>query len=84
MEHSPLSGGLYKNRKEINMSVACIQDIYRCDTCKSASDEYGRGCKHGMLFPLLLLMRNCNQCPNYELDVEKIEIHLKKRILHEK
>lgn len=66
------------------MSVACIQDIYRCDTCKSASDEYGRGCKHGILFPLLLLMRNCNQCPNYELDVEKIEIHLKKRILYEK
>lgn len=23
------------------MGVACVQDIYRCDTCKSASDEYG-------------------------------------------
>lgn len=27
------------------MGVACVQDIYRCDTCKSASDEYGR-CGH--------------------------------------
>lgn len=33
------------------MGVACVQDIYRCDTCKSALDEYGRGCKHGGIIP---------------------------------
>lgn len=32
------------------MGIICVQDIYKCDTCKSA-DEYGRNCKHGMLFP---------------------------------
>ena len=36
------------------MKTACVQDIYQCDTCKSASDENGRNCRHGMLFPLLL------------------------------
>ena len=27
------------------MSVTCIQDIYHCDTCKSALDEHGRNCR---------------------------------------
>lgn len=58
------------------MGVACAQDIYRCNTCKSASDEYGRGCKHGMLFPLLLVMGNFDKCMNYEFDVEKVKLHL--------
>ena len=53
------------------MGVACVQDIYRCDTCKSASDEYGRGCKHGVLFPLLLVMANSRKCENYEFDPER-------------
>lgn len=60
------------------MSVACVQDIYKCDSCKSAEDEFGRGCKHGMLFPLLLLMGNCERCMNYELDVEKVKLHLQR------
>lgn len=45
------------------MGIICVQDIYKCDTCKSA-DEYGRNCKHGMLFPLLLVMANSRQCEN--------------------
>ena len=53
------------------MSVTCIQDIYHCDTCKLALDEYGRNCRHGMLFPLLLLMGNFKKCMNYEFDTEK-------------
>ena len=53
------------------MSVTCIQDIYHCDTCKSALDEHGRNCRHGMLFPLLLLMGNFKKCMNYEFDTEK-------------
>lgn len=60
------------------MSIACVQDIYRCDTCKSASDEYGRGCKHGMLFPLALLMAEQNKCMNYEFDPEKVKLQLRK------
>lgn len=48
------------------MGVACVQDIYRCDTCKSALDEYGRGCKHGLLFPLALLITEQTKCVNYE------------------
>nr|DAT61951.1 MAG TPA: hypothetical protein [Caudoviricetes sp.] len=61
------------------MGVACVQDIYGCDTCKSASDEYGRGCKHGMLFPLLLLMANSKKCENYELDINKVELLLQRK-----
>lgn len=61
------------------MSIACVQDIYRCDTCKSASDEYGRGCKHGMLFPLLLVMTESSQCENYEFDPEKVKLQLKRK-----
>lgn len=61
------------------MSIACVQDLYRCDTCKSASDEYGRGCKHGDLFPLLLIMTNSRQCENYEFDPEKAELHLQRK-----
>lgn len=60
------------------MGIACVQDIYRCDTCKSA-DEYGRNCKNGMLFPLLLVMTNSRQCENYEFDAEKVELHLKRK-----
>lgn len=58
------------------MSVACVQDIYKCDTCKSASDEHGRNCRHGILFPLLLLMGNCKKCMNYEFDAEKVKLQL--------
>ena len=58
------------------MSVTCIQDIYHCDTCKSALDEHGRNCRHGMLFPLLLLMGNFKKCMNYEFDAEKVELQL--------
>lgn len=61
------------------MGVACVQDIYRCDTCKSASDEYGRGCKHGLLFPLFLVMTNSRKCENYEFDREKAGLHLRKK-----
>ena len=61
------------------MSVTCIQDIYHCDTCKSALDEHGRNCRHGMLFPLLLLMRNFKKCMNYEFDAEKVKLQLQRK-----
>lgn len=65
------------------MSMACIQDIYRCDTCKAAKDEFGRGCRYGDLFPLLLLMTGSSKCENYEFDAEKAELHLQRKEKHE-
>lgn len=56
-----------------------VQDIYRCDSCKAASDELGRGCKHGMLFPLMLIMGNFTECMNYEFDAEKVKLQLKRK-----
>jgi len=61
------------------MGVACVQDIYRCDTCKSALDEYGRGCKHGLLFPLALLITEQTKCVNYEFDPQKVELQLQRK-----
>lgn len=61
------------------MGVACVQDIYKCDTCRSASDEYGRDCKYGMLFPLALLMAEQNKCMNYEFDSEKVKFQLQRK-----
>lgn len=61
------------------MGIACVQDIYRCDTCKSASDEYGRNCKHGMLFPLALLMSEQTKCMNYEFDSGKVKLQLQRK-----
>lgn len=59
------------------MSVSCIQDIFKCDTCKYASNEFRFECKHGLLFPLLLFIAEKQSCDNYELDVEKIKNQLK-------
>ena len=61
------------------MAIVTVQDIYRCDSCKAASDELGRGCKHGMLFPLMLIMGNFTECMNYEFDAEKVKLQLKRK-----
>ena len=60
------------------MAIVTVQDIYRCDSCKAASDELGRGCKNGMLFPLMLIMGNFTECMNYEFDAEKVKLQLKR------
>jgi hypothetical protein len=70
---------LTKKERRKYMKIACIQDIYKCDTCKSALDEHGRSCRHGMLFPLLLLMGNFKRCMNYEFDAEKVKLQLQKK-----
>ncbi|WP_229051031.1 hypothetical protein [Phocaeicola vulgatus] len=72
--------GVHKARKEAhNGNIVTVQDIYRCDSCKAASDEFGRGCKHGMLFPLILIMGNFKKCMNYEFDAEKVKLQLKRK-----
>ena len=53
-------------------AVVNIQSYYGCERCKAASDIYGRSCKHGDFFPLLLIMGNRLECPNFEFDVEKV------------
>lgn len=47
------------------MGAFNINLYYGCETCEAA-DEYGRGCKHGLLFPVLLVMANKRRCPNYK------------------
>ena len=54
-------------------ATLCIQDKYMCYQCKSACDIHGRSCKHGFMFPVLLLMGGISKCPNYEFDVEKVK-----------
>lgn len=61
------------------MAFACVQDIYLCDQCKSAADIHGRGCAHGLMFPVLLVMANQTTCPNYEFDPRKVEERLQRR-----
>ena len=65
--------------KGVHKAIVTVQDIYRCDSCKAASDELGRGCKHGMLFPLMLIMGNFTECMNYEFDAEKVKLQLKRK-----
>jgi hypothetical protein len=39
----------------------------RCENCTFA-DSYGRACKHGLLFPVLVMMSfgNMWKCPNFQ------------------
>lgn len=39
----------------------------RCESCTFA-DSYGRACKHGLLFPVLVMMSfgNMWKCPNFQ------------------
>lgn len=47
------------------MAALNINTRYNCETCEAA-DKYGRECRHGLLFPLLLIMTKANDCPNYK------------------
>ena len=64
------------------MGAFNINLYYGCETCEAA-DEYGRGCKYGLLFPVLLVMANKINCPNYKFSKQVdygIEYKIKKRI----
>lgn len=58
------------------MSTICIQDLLGCYKCKSAADIYGRGCKHGLMFPIVLIMAGKDKCPNFEFDLDKVKEQL--------
>lgn len=42
-----------------------VNEYYGCFSCEAA-DEHGNGCRHGLLFPVLLVMGNKRSCPNYK------------------
>lgn len=39
------------------MAALNINEYYGCFSCEAA-DEHGNGCRHGLLFPVLLAMGN--------------------------
>lgn len=46
--------------------MACdVNILFGCEDCAHA-DKFGRDCKHGMMFPILLLMTNTQDCPNFK------------------
>ena len=47
-----------------------INDLYHCGECRFAN-EYGQGCKHGILFPVALFMTGATQCPNFEYKTQE-------------
>lgn len=48
-----------------------INTYLSCETCEAA-DKYGNGCKHGLLFPVLLMMVGVTKCPNYKFKNKEI------------
>ena len=57
-----------------------------CEDCRFA-DEHGRGCEHGLMFPVLLLVAGKRDCPNFKCKTrEQIEEQLKQEYygLHER
>ena len=61
------------------MGVACVQDIYRCDTCKSALTNTVEDANTVFLFPLAILMTEQTKCVNYEFDPQKVELQLQRK-----
>lgn len=47
------------------MAALNINEYYGCFSCEAA-DEYGNGCRYGLMFPVLLAMNNKRSCPNYK------------------
>lgn len=63
-EHGADYGKCDSGNGDLVMSAFNINTYYGCETCEAA-DEYGNGCKHGLLFPVLLVIANKRECPNY-------------------
>lgn len=49
------------------MAALNINEYYGCFSCEAA-DERGNGCRHCLLFPVLLEMGNKRSCPNYKFE----------------
>ena len=48
-----------------DMAALNINLYIGCEDCTFA-DAHGRDCKHGALFPVLLLMAKKRHCPNFQ------------------
>lgn len=58
------------------MAAGNVNIIIGCERCTFA-DYAGRGCAHGLLFPIMVLMSG-KDCPNYKRKTtEQIEEQLK-------
>lgn len=63
------------------MAARSINIMYRCEECTFA-DAYGRGCKFGLMFPVLVFISH-KDCENFEVKTNgQIEEQL--RLMHEK
>lgn len=58
------------------MAAVNINVLVRCDECRHA-DAYGRGCKFGLMFPVLVFISH-KDCENFEVKTnEQIEEQLR-------
>ena len=56
------------------MAAGNVNLLMGCEDCRFA-DTYGRGCEHGLMFPVLLLMAGQRDCPNFKNKTrEQLEI----------
>ena len=59
------------------MAAASINILMRCEDCGKA-DAYGRGCEHGLMFPVLAFIGGVRKCPNFvKKNKEQLEEQLK-------
>lgn len=47
------------------MAAGSVNLLMGCEDCRKA-DAWGRGCKEGLLFPVMVLMAGYDRCPNFE------------------
>lgn len=48
------------------MAIGTINNLVNCDRCTFA-DSWGRGCKHGLMTPIVIwMMGGKQQCPNFK------------------
>ena len=60
------------------MVIHSINDLCGCIDCKNA-DKYGRNCKNGLMFPLVLVLHGCTKCPDFKRKTtEQIKEQLQK------
>ncbi len=62
------------------MKTACVQDIYQCDTCKSALGRKRKELQaRDVIPPASFNEGNFKKCMNYEFDAEKVKLQLQRK-----
>lgn len=73
-------------KKKLRYNMAAYNVNRRCEDCTFA-DAFGRSCKHGLLFPVMVLMTYgyIYKCPNFENKTkEQLEEKIKAKELRRK